>query len=170
MTGEAGRSVAFRITPGQAAEYAQPILLLEGRSAEAVIADKGNDSAEIVTRSKVPARWPLSHHAGFSYMWIPPRPQGSGNIKRRPQPRPNAGRAPLRGVEALGGIDIQTLLLWDDWVHLLCGESIRVERRSVGSDQRYASWAGGARWPDDAGESSIRQWSPVGASDGGAGA
>jgi transposase len=50
MTDEAGLPVAFRITPGQAAEYAQAILLLEGRSAEAVIADKGYDSAEIVTK------------------------------------------------------------------------------------------------------------------------
>jgi transposase len=32
--------VAFRITAGQAAEYQQAILLLEGRQAEAVIADK----------------------------------------------------------------------------------------------------------------------------------
>jgi transposase len=42
--------VAFRITAGQAAEYQQAILLLEGRQAEAVIADKGYDSAEIVAK------------------------------------------------------------------------------------------------------------------------
>jgi transposase len=41
--------VAFRITAGQAAEYAQAISLLEGQRAEAVIADKGYDSTEIVT-------------------------------------------------------------------------------------------------------------------------
>jgi transposase len=40
--------VDFRITPGQAAEYAQAVSLLEGQQAEAVIADKGYDSAEIV--------------------------------------------------------------------------------------------------------------------------
>jgi len=40
--------VAFRITAGQAAEYAQAVSLLEGQQAEAVIADKGYDSAEIV--------------------------------------------------------------------------------------------------------------------------
>jgi transposase len=42
--------VDFRITAGQAAEYAQAILLLEGQQAEAVIADKGYDSAEIVAK------------------------------------------------------------------------------------------------------------------------
>ena len=42
--------VAFRITAGQAAEYAQAILLLEGQEAKAVIADKGYDSAEIVAK------------------------------------------------------------------------------------------------------------------------
>lgn len=41
--------MAFRITAGQAAEYAQAVALLEGRQAEAVIADKGYDSTEIVT-------------------------------------------------------------------------------------------------------------------------
>ena len=50
MADVAGLPVAFRLTPGQAAEYAQPILLLEGRSAEALIADKGYGSAEIVTK------------------------------------------------------------------------------------------------------------------------
>lgn len=42
--------MAFRITPGQAAEYAEAIRLLEGQCAEAVIADKGYDSAEIVAK------------------------------------------------------------------------------------------------------------------------
>ncbi len=50
LADEAGLPVAFRITPGQAAEYAQAISLLEGRDAEAVIADKGYDSAEIVAK------------------------------------------------------------------------------------------------------------------------
>ena len=43
---------AFCITPGQAAEYAQAISLLEGREAEAVITDKGYDSAEIVAKAE----------------------------------------------------------------------------------------------------------------------
>ncbi len=42
-----GLPVGFRITPGQAAEYGQAITLLENRETEAVIADKGYDSAEI---------------------------------------------------------------------------------------------------------------------------
>lgn len=50
MADEAGLPVAFRITPGQAAEYAQAISLLEGREAKAVIADKGYDSTEIVAK------------------------------------------------------------------------------------------------------------------------
>ena len=40
----------FRITPGQAAEQPQALPLLEGRTAEAVIADKGYDSRAIVAR------------------------------------------------------------------------------------------------------------------------
>ena len=48
LADEAGLPVAFRIMPGQAAEYAQAVLLLEGQHAEAVIADKGYDSTEIV--------------------------------------------------------------------------------------------------------------------------
>jgi transposase len=50
LADEAGLPVDFRITPGQAAEYAQDISLLEGREAEAVIADRGYDSAEIVAK------------------------------------------------------------------------------------------------------------------------
>jgi transposase len=50
LADEGGLPVAFRITPGQAAEYQQAILLLDGREAEAVIADKGYDSTEIVTK------------------------------------------------------------------------------------------------------------------------
>ena len=50
LADEAGLPVDFRITPGQAAEYAQAIPLLEGQQAEAVIADKGYDSAEIVAK------------------------------------------------------------------------------------------------------------------------
>lgn len=49
LADEAGLPVAFRITAGQAAEYAQAIHSLEGQRAEAVIADKGYDSTEIVT-------------------------------------------------------------------------------------------------------------------------
>jgi transposase len=48
LADEAGLPVDFRITAGQAAEYAQAVSLLEGWQAEAVIADKGYDSAEIV--------------------------------------------------------------------------------------------------------------------------
>jgi len=50
LTDEDGLPVAFRITPGQAAEYAEAIRLLDGQRAEAVIADKGYDSAEIVAK------------------------------------------------------------------------------------------------------------------------
>ena len=49
LADEAGLPVAFRITPGQAAEYAQAVSLLQGQHAQAVIADKGYDSAEIVS-------------------------------------------------------------------------------------------------------------------------
>ena len=49
LADEPGLPVAFRITAGQAAEYAQAISLLQGQRAEAVIADKGYDSTEIVT-------------------------------------------------------------------------------------------------------------------------
>lgn len=49
LADEIGLPVAFRITAGQTAEYAQAICLLEGQQAEAVIADKGYDSTEIVT-------------------------------------------------------------------------------------------------------------------------
>ena len=42
------RGHCFRITAGQAAEYAQAIRLLEGQQAEAYIADTGYDLAEIV--------------------------------------------------------------------------------------------------------------------------
>jgi len=50
LADEAGLPVAFRVTAGQTAEYAQAISLLEGREAEAVIADKGYDSSEIVAK------------------------------------------------------------------------------------------------------------------------
>jgi transposase len=50
LTDENGLPVAFTITPGQAAEYQQAILLLEGQHATVVIADKGYDSAEIVAK------------------------------------------------------------------------------------------------------------------------
>ena len=64
LADENGLPVAFRITPGQAAEYAEAIRLLEGQRAEAVIADKGYDSAEIVARIEASARWPSSLHDG----------------------------------------------------------------------------------------------------------
>ncbi len=50
LSDENGLPVAFRITPGQAAKYAEAIRLLEGQQADAVIADKGYDSAEIVAK------------------------------------------------------------------------------------------------------------------------
>ena len=54
LADETGLPVAFRITAGQAAEYAEAIRLLEGRQAEAVLADKGYDSAEIVAKVEEP--------------------------------------------------------------------------------------------------------------------
>lgn len=48
LADEVGLPVAFRITAGQAAEYAQAVILLQNQQAEVVIADKGYDSAEIV--------------------------------------------------------------------------------------------------------------------------
>ncbi len=48
LTDEAGLPVAFRITPGQAARICPGGSLLEGQQAEAVIADKGYDSAPII--------------------------------------------------------------------------------------------------------------------------
>lgn len=48
LADETGLPVAFRITAGQVAEYAQAVSLLEGQRAEAVVADKGYDSGEIV--------------------------------------------------------------------------------------------------------------------------
>ena len=49
LADELGLPVAFRITAGQAAKYAQAISLLEGRRTEAVFADKGYDSTQIVS-------------------------------------------------------------------------------------------------------------------------
>jgi len=75
LVDEAGLPVAFRITAGQAAEYAEAILLLEGREAEAVIADKGYDSAEIVSRDHLrlsPARHrtgPQNISKAAAYTW-----------------------------------------------------------------------------------------------------
>jgi len=45
-----GEPIAFRLTAGQAAEYPEALPLLEGRQAEAVLADKGYDSAAIVAK------------------------------------------------------------------------------------------------------------------------
>ncbi len=45
-----GDPIAFRVTAGQAAEYPRALPLLEGRQAEAVLADKGYDSDAIVVK------------------------------------------------------------------------------------------------------------------------
>ena len=50
MANGLGDPVAFRLTAGQAGEYAEAIHLLEGRQAEVVLADKGYDSAAIVAK------------------------------------------------------------------------------------------------------------------------
>ncbi len=46
-----GDPVAFRLTAGQAGEYAGALHLLEGRQAEIVLADKGYDSAAVVVKA-----------------------------------------------------------------------------------------------------------------------
>jgi transposase len=63
LTDENGLPVAFTITPGQAAEYHQAVLLLEGQYATVVIADKGYDSDEIVAKVEGLGAWPLSRRA-----------------------------------------------------------------------------------------------------------
>jgi transposase len=50
LTDGCGEPLDFRLTPGQAAEQPQALPLLEGRKAEAVIADKGYDTRAIVAR------------------------------------------------------------------------------------------------------------------------
>jgi transposase len=50
LADKAGLPVAFRITAGQAAEYAEAMHLLEGRTAKAVLADKGYHSAAILAK------------------------------------------------------------------------------------------------------------------------
>ena len=45
-----GEPLAFRLTAGQAAEYPETLPLLEGRQAEAVLADKGYHSDAIVAK------------------------------------------------------------------------------------------------------------------------
>jgi hypothetical protein len=55
LADEAGLPVAFRITPGQA------VSLLEGQQTEAVIADKGYYSREIVTTIEQLGAAPSSH-------------------------------------------------------------------------------------------------------------
>jgi transposase len=50
LTDEDGLPMAFRITPGQAAEQPQALPLLQGRHAQAVIADRGYDTRAIVAQ------------------------------------------------------------------------------------------------------------------------
>ena len=50
LTDGFGQPLAFRLTPGQAAEQPQALPLLEGRKAEAVIADRGYDTRAIIAR------------------------------------------------------------------------------------------------------------------------
>jgi transposase len=50
LTNGLGEPLAFRLTPGQAAEQPQALPLLEGRQADAVIADKGYDTRAIVAQ------------------------------------------------------------------------------------------------------------------------
>ncbi len=50
LTNGLGEPLAFRLTAGQAAEYPEALPLLEGRQAEAVLADKGYDSDAIVAK------------------------------------------------------------------------------------------------------------------------
>ena len=50
LTDGFGQPLAFRLTAGQAAEQPQALPLLEGRTAAAVIADRGYDTRAIVAR------------------------------------------------------------------------------------------------------------------------
>jgi transposase len=50
LTDGFGQPLAFRLTPGQAAEQPQALPLLKGRTAEAVIADRGYDAHAIVAQ------------------------------------------------------------------------------------------------------------------------
>ena len=52
LADENGLPLDFRITAGQAAEYAEAVALLGEQQAEAVIADKGYDSDEIVAKAE----------------------------------------------------------------------------------------------------------------------
>jgi transposase len=72
LTDEEGLPLDFRITPGQAAEQPQALPLLEGRLAEAVIADRGYDTR---------------------HRRIRPR---HGSRRGHPAPQPLAGQARLR--------------------------------------------------------------------------
>lgn len=49
---ENGLPLQFRITPGQAGEYAPAAELLQGRRAQAVIADKGYDADALLTQAE----------------------------------------------------------------------------------------------------------------------
>lgn len=48
MANGLGEPIAFRLTAGQAGEFAEALPLLAGRQAEAVLADRGYDSDAIV--------------------------------------------------------------------------------------------------------------------------
>lgn len=52
LADEDGLPLEFRITAGQAGEYAPAAELLDGQRAEAVIADKGYDADAIVARAE----------------------------------------------------------------------------------------------------------------------
>jgi transposase len=52
LTDQDGLPLEFRITGGQAGEYAPAAEFLDGQQAEAVIADKGYDSAAIVIQAQ----------------------------------------------------------------------------------------------------------------------
>ncbi|HEY2860042.1 MAG TPA: IS5 family transposase [Terracidiphilus sp.] len=52
LADEDGLPLEFRITPGQAGEYAPAAELLQGQRAEAVIADKGYDADAIVAQAE----------------------------------------------------------------------------------------------------------------------
>ena len=52
LTDGFGQPLAFRLTAGQAAEQPQALPLLEGRTAKAVIADRGYDSRAIVAQAR----------------------------------------------------------------------------------------------------------------------
>ncbi len=52
LADEQGLPLEFRITPGQAGEYAPAAELLDGKRAEAVLADRGYDADSLVQQSE----------------------------------------------------------------------------------------------------------------------